>query len=675
MKQQTPIFGGRVPKHDDAVRQGLADALALHAAGRYDEALQLMAARGVLKSPSGQSLAGDIHLKQGNPREALKAFDNAARLAPTAAEPYANRGAALLELGRLDEALAAEDRAIRMRPEYAAAHFNRGNVLRALGRYEEAATAYARALRANPKFASAHLNRGLAFGALRRWREAKEEFERALRLEPRLIAAHVGRAMALRDMGQFVDAFAAIDAALAMKPGDSEALHFRCALNNDAEKHGAALAEAEALIAADPGDVPAWGEKVRALLKLSRFHEASAAANVLLKLAPGDAFGYVARGSALAELGHEKESLAAIEEARRLGAAEKEYLPARAVALASLRQHAAALADFERALAADPDAPHTYTNRSFLRLSLGDLENGWQDYEWRLRQPGHPSATFAKLAPKWAGEPLDGKRILVFGEQGLGDTLQFVRFVPRLTQQGAAVTLVPQAGLVRLLAPNFPGVDVMPSIGPRHDFDYQVPLMSLPSIFRDTLETLPGEVPYLAADPVRVERWRGRIGEGGLRVGIVWQGGRKYARDAIRSIPLVRFAPLAGVPDVRLISVQAQVGMEQLDALPRGMAVTRFGEELENNPDGLQEMAALMANLDLMIMSDTGPTHLAGALGRPVWVALSHNPDWRWMYDREDSPWYPTMRLFRQQAAGDWDGVFQRIAVELRRLAGQLSAR
>jgi hypothetical protein len=222
-----------------------------------------------------------------------------------------------------------------------------------------------------------------------------------------------------------------------------------------------------------------------------------------------------------------------------------------------------------------------------------------------------------------------------------------------------------QAPLVRLVAANFPDVDVTAQLGLRQGFDFQVSLMSLPAIFGDTMDTLPREIPYLSADPERIAKWRRLMPAETFNVGIVWQGSTGYARDATRSIPLAKFAPLAKVPGVRLFSVQAQVGLDQLDRIGAEMNVGRFGEALENNPDGLQEMAAIMANLDLLVMSDTAPTHLGGALGRPVWVVLSRQPDWRWMEKRDDSPWYPAMRLFRQSVAGDWDEVFSRIAINL----------
>ena len=219
-------------------------------------------------------------------------------------------------------------------------------------------------------------------------------------------------------------------------------------------------------------------------------------------------------------------------------------------------------------------------------------------------------------------------------------------------------------------AANFPRVDVTASVGMRTGFDYQISLMSMPQVLGTTLETLPAATPYLFAEEERIAKWRQRLGAEGFKVGIVWQGSRKYLRDHDRSIPLFHFAPLGRIPGVRLISVQSQIGLEQLNALPDGMKVETLGEEIVANPDGFREVAAVMANLDLLIMSDTGPTHLAGALARPVWVPLARQPDWRWMRERDDSPWYPTMRLFRQKTAGDWSEVFARLAGELERRAG-----
>ena len=267
---------------------------------------------------------------------------------------------------------------------------------------------------------------------------------------------------------------------------------------------------------------------------------------------------------------------------------------------------------------------------------------------------------------QWQGEPLAGKRLVVYSERGIGDTFQFVRYLRLLAATGARITLAVPEACRRLLAANFPSIGAGSiEVALRIDCDYHVSLLSLPAIFNTTLESVPRDVPYLSADAALVAKWRQLLGSEGFRVGIAWQGNPSYQRDRERSIPLINYAPLAAVPGVRLISVQAMSGLDQLDALPAGMKVERLGDELENNPDGFRQMAAVMPGLDLVITSDTAQAHLAGALGRPVWLATARHPDWRWMLGREDSPWYPTMRLFRQETAADWPGVFARMAREL----------
>jgi hypothetical protein len=279
------------------------------------------------------------------------------------------------------------------------------------------------------------------------------------------------------------------------------------------------------------------------------------------------------------------------------------------------------------------------------------------------------------VAPLWRGEDITGKVLLAHAEQGLGDTLQFVRYVRLIKREGGRVVIAVPEALRRFFQDNFPDIEVVDRALTGGRFDYRVSLMSLPSIFDTTLQKVPNTVPYHFADPQRVARWSERIGPEGFRVGIAWQGNAKYKRDRDRSIRLAEFAPLARVPGVRVISLQsAGSGADQLRTKPEGMRVEELGEAITSNPDGFREVAAAMMNLDLLIMSDTGPAHLAGALGRPVWLALSRYPDWRWMRDREDTPWYPTMRLWRQRTAGDWADVFGRMAAELEKLAAGRSA-
>ena len=291
----------------------------------------------------------------------------------------------------------------------------------------------------------------------------------------------------------------------------------------------------------------------------------------------------------------------------------------------------------------------------------GDFEKGWSEYEWRWRCSTVLPRPFPQ--PLWQGEPLDGRTILLHAEQGLGDTLQFVRYAPMVKQRGAEVIVSCQKPLLSLLK-SCPGIDsLLPQASVVPQFDVQASLMSIPSIFGTTLATIPSEVPYLSANADLAEHWRERLRSlQGFKIGINWRGRPGNPSERHRGIPLRAFAPLARLPGVRLISLQKGPGWEEIAAAAENVPVVDLGRALDEAAGPFMDTAAIMHNLDLVITSDTVIAHLAGALGVPVWVALPFVPDWRWLLEREDSPWYPTMRLFRQKRPGEWDEVFERIA-------------
>ncbi len=654
-----------------AAAGGLADALSAAVAhiqaGRLDAAAALISAGGAaLKNPVGRNIMGDIRLREGRPRDALREFDAAVRLVPAFPEAHCNRGVALQELGRLSDALAAEDRALALRPTYATAHFNRGNILRDLGRAEEAIAAYDRALTVQPAYPEALVNRGMARVDSGKAVEALADFRRALALRPGYAAAHIGAADAHGRLNQVAEALTEIDKALASDPENRGALLVKAVILREADRGEEGLAIVEAILARDPADAGAHISRAHALAKLRRFAEALAVADAAIAVAPKTAEAHVVRGMALGQLGCFDETWKALDLAERLGASGASLHHTRAVAYYNVGRLKDALAAYDSAIAADPDNMVVRYHRGLLFLAWGDYETGWAEHEWRLKVGTVARPDLLKLASKWQGEDISGRRVLLYAEQGAGDAIQFVRYAPLVAARGARVSMVVHESLRRLFAANFPDMDVASAIGMRSGFDYQAPLMSLPAIFRTHSEAeIPRDVPYLVADPERVAKWAARLGGEGFKVGISWQGNAEYGSDQFRSIPLKHFAPLAEVPGVRLISVQAVYGLDQLQGLPDGMVVETLGEELVANPDGFREMAAVMANLDLIIVSDSAPAHLAGALGRPVWVALRDQPDWRWMVDRTDSPWYPTMRLFQQSQPRDWTGVFARIAAAL----------
>ena len=334
----------------------------------------------------------------------------------------------------------------------------------------------------------------------------------------------------------------------------------------------------------------------------------------------------------------------------------------------------AAMARFEETLHLDPNYASARWNRAAVWLLQGDFERGWAEYEWRWTQPDFGHRRFVQ--PAWDGSPLAGKTILLYAEQGIGDTLQFVRYVPLVQERGGRVILQCPLQLMKLLA-TLPGIErLVVKDDPLSAFDVHAALLSLPAIFHTSLDNVPASVPYLQANADLIEHWRKELAKSDVdyrtfasgpvfKIGITWQGNPAFKDDRYRSIPLARFERLASVPGVQLISLQKGPGIEQLQELGERFPILDLGNRLDEDSGPFMDTAAVLKNIDLVISSDTALPHLAGALGVPVWVALPLVPDWRWLLEREDCPWYPTMRLFRQTKLGCWQNVFERIAETL----------
>ncbi|HXJ02835.1 MAG TPA: FkbM family methyltransferase, partial [Micropepsaceae bacterium] len=541
--------------------------------------------------------------------------------------------------------------------------FNEALKLHEARRFSEAEKLYRRVLEAQPN-AEIFNNRAAALQELKRPEEALESYDRAIALKPDYADAFNNRGTVLKDLGRLDEALASYERAIALNPRHAEAFYNKGKVLQELRRLDEALASYDRAIALKPGYAKAFNNRGTALQDMNRLEEALASCDKAIALNSGYAEAFNNRGTVLEGMNRLNEALASYDRAILLHSLYPEAFHNRGNTLKALKRLDDALTSYDQALALKSDFADAYYGRGLAGLVIGRYREAWPDHEWRWKTRGFPSRPPKFNAPVWQGENLTGRRIVVFAEQGMGDVIQFARYLPLLVRRGAAVTFFSPAGLVRLLRPLDAEIEIISAMDGNEAFDFQCALMSLPHRFGTELSSIPDRIPYLLAEDDLIAKWKDRIGEHGFKIGIAWQGNPKGKIDQGRSIPLSEYVPLSGVPGVRLISLQKTHGLDQLSALPDGTVET-LGEDFDTGPDAFVDTASVMSHLDLIITSDTSIAHLAGALGRPTWVALKHIPDWRWLLDREDSPWYPTMRLFRQQTDGDWKPVFAKIEQEL----------
>jgi Flp pilus assembly protein TadD len=495
-------------------------------------------------------------------------------------------------------------------------HLQYGKRLHGAGRLAEASVVYRQVLSAAPTHADALDMMGVLLLQTGQSTQALDWIERAIGIKGTAPEFHVHHAHALLALGRPAEAAAACRIALRLKSGSAEAHQTLGHALSDVGDHGGALAAYENAARLKPDLPDLLNNLGTALHHANRLEEAARTLTRAHGREPRDPGILVNLSTVLRDLG----------------------------------QFSAAEARLAAALRLAPGDPTARYNQALLMLLLGRFEAAWPGWEERFRAGAVPARQLA--APLWKGEALAGRSLLIYAEQGLGDTIQFCRY--KFPADGNVVFEV-QPRIARLLATRSNTPIIVPRGEQLPSFDLVCPLMSLPAL-NGTLETtIPANVPYLSAETDAVARWQARLGRHGFRVGIAWQGNPSRREDIGRSIGLEQYLTLASIPGVRLISLQKDDGSEQLTP---GMNVETLGEDFDSGPDGFIDAAAVMVNLDLVITSDTAMAHLAGALGRPVWVALRAVPDWRWMLQRTDSPWYPTMHLFRQTERDKWAPVF-----------------
>lgn len=500
---------------------------------------------------------------------------------------------------------------------------------------DEAAAGYRQAALLRPDFAETHYRLGNTLFENGLLAEALASYQQAALLRPQHAETHNNLGVVLAEQGLPAEAVHRYRHALQLKPDYAEA-HYN--LGN-------------------------------ALKALDRLDEAVTCYRQAIGFSPQFTPAHLNLGIALSAQGKPDEAAVSYRAAVRLDPNSPKAHNNLGLALVQQNQLEEALACYERSLNLQPDFADAHYNRALALLVRGDFERGWAEYEWRWRLAEIPARSFPK--PRWDGSSLEGRTVLLHAEQGLGDTIQFVRYAALVQRRGGRVLLECPPALIPLLS-TCPGVDgLIPRGAPPPDYDWHAPLLSLPGIFQTTASTIPTAIPYLSVDPQETERWREKLSAlPGFKIGITWQGSPGYRWDRQRSLALTHFEPIARLASVRLFSLQKGLGTEQLRGLPASFPITDLGTTLDESTGAFVETAAVMKNLDLIITCDTAIGHLAGALGVPVWIMLPFAPEWRWLLDRADSPWYPTVRLFRQTRLNDWASVLQQIAAALKQRLG-----
>ena len=662
------------PRNGDALQ---LLGIALARIGNTGEAVEALSAAAAIQpgNPFLQANLANALNETGRPSEALAYYGRAVVLKPDFAAAHRGRGMTLLRLGQLDAAVQALSNAVRLQPDNAGFENDLGVALERLDRKGDALTHFERAIQLNPGHVDAHHNRALVEAALGRHAQALVSLDRALALQPQRAAIHANRGHVLADLDRADEAIASYNKALALQPRDAMTLRKRGQLLLTQQRITEAIADFQASAALAPQDIDTHFLQGVALALQEQHETALLSFERALQLDPRSAEILNNRGVALGQLSRHEEALASFLGAIANAPANIEAHTNAANTLTTLQRHAEAQEYFDLALSVKPQDSSLLWGKARALLSMGDFRQGWPLYEARLQLEHLRSLRRHTDLPRWqGGESIEGKTLFAYAEQGLGDTVQFCRYLPLLEARGAKVVFEVQPALKDLLQHSLRTTAQIVAVDePLPPFDLATPLLSLPWVLGTELDTIPAEVPYLAADPTKKASWQGSLATlPGLKVGIAWQGNietEKHGGYIGRSSGLAAAAPLADVAGVTLISLQKGAPSQQRAQVPFASKVLELTDPLVMGSAEMMDTVALMSALDLIVTTDTLTAHLAGALGIPVWVVLSASPDWRWLTEREDSPWYPTMRLFRQRAGSGWAEVYERVARELTALS------
>ena len=648
-------------KRDHPVALHLLGVIA-HQTGKNDLAIDL-----IEKALNVQPNLAEAHNNLGLAQQTLFRFDDAIRsyrkaieIKPNFVQAHSNLGVALQELGRVQEAESCYRRALILRPDYAEAQYNLGNALRDLGKAKDAAAHYRKAVALRPEYVEAYNNLGNALKGLGQWDEAIANYKKALRINPKHAEAYNNLGTAQRGLNQPKEAIASFQRALRLKPEYAEAYNNLGTVLQERRQLEEAMKNYQLALELKPEYAEAHNNLGSVLRDLDQSMEAATSYQTALALKPNYAEAHCNLGNVLRHLGNPETAIANYNKALRLRPDYAEAHNGLGAALREIGKLEEADASYRRAIALQPDFPEAHTNLGMLQLLQGNYLNGWTHYDWRKKIKEYQFRSRDYKEPLWDGTQLEGRTIFIHPEQGLGDFFQFVRYVPMVVSMGAKVVLEAPAQTVPLLKDTRIANTVVSNDSDLPPFDYHIPLMDLPRLLDSTLETLPSKTPYLCLSKKLQQKWEKQFGRReNFRVGIVWASNPKNRKLLQKSIDLALFQPLVQIPGIQIYSLQVD---------KKGEALARFGDKIIDLAPRLtdfSETAGAVSQLDLVVSVDTSVAHLVGALGRPVWTLIPFVGDWRWLLDREDSPWYPSMRLFRQPKRDDWTTVIDRVQTEL----------
>jgi tetratricopeptide (TPR) repeat protein len=573
-----------------------------------------------------------MHHQKGDLKQAEQLYKKVLKRQPANFNALHMLGVLYSQLGNPEAAIRHIEKALQLNPNSYYANYNLGNVFSGLKQFNKAIAYFQKATQLNPNSADSYFSLGNAFKHIGLLPPAMQCYQKVLLIDPTNIHAHYNMGNILLGLREFDKAISCFESVIQRNPDFAEAYNNIGLALHEKGRLDEAIRNYEKAVQVNPKFAAAYSNLGAAVKDKGQNDEAVKYLFKALEIAPLDSDSHNNLGNVFKEKGNIDKAVTYYQKAIRLNA-----------------NHAEA-----------------HFNMGCMLLLSGNFEQGWQEYEWRLKMKHQAPRHFSQLL--WDGSDMKGRTMLLYAEQGFGDTIQFIRYVPLVSQRGATVIVECQKELASLIK-NVTGIQEIAVYGDKiPECDIYCPLLSLPRLFGTKIETIPAQIPYISLDTPLIRKWAGKTHseDSRLRVGIVWSGRPTYKGDLYRSMRLEQFLPLSKIDCVTLFSLQKGAAARDTERLQNNLHILDFTEKINDFSD----TAAFIENLDLIISVDTAVAHLAGALGKPVWTLLPFVPDWRWMLHREDSPWYPTMRLFRQPSAGDWGSVMDVVAKELRKKIG-----